>query len=83
MIKLHLQDLVSKLKEQTVVELIPKNNIVFGQFFTQITGGAGFVGSHLVDALMMAGHEVLLQYSIQSFLFCCEHYFFCMLTFSV
>ncbi|CAB4035521.1 UDP-glucuronic acid decarboxylase 1-like, partial, partial [Paramuricea clavata] len=23
-----------------------------------ITGGAGFVGSHLTDALMMAGHEV-------------------------
>lgn len=23
-----------------------------------MTGGAGFVGSHLVDALVMAGHEV-------------------------
>lgn len=30
-------------------------------FFTlQITGGAGFVGSHLVDKLMMAGHEVIV-----------------------
>jgi len=26
----------------------------------QITGGAGFVGSHLVDKLMMAGHEVIV-----------------------
>lgn len=25
-----------------------------------ITGGAGFVGSHLVDKLMMAGHEVIV-----------------------
>ena len=25
-----------------------------------ITGGAGFVGSHLVDKLMLAGHEVLV-----------------------
>lgn len=25
-----------------------------------ITGGAGFVGSHLVDSLMMAGHEVIV-----------------------
>lgn len=25
-----------------------------------ITGGAGFVGSHLVDTLMMAGHEVIV-----------------------
>ena len=33
--------------------------IVIAKFFiTQVTGGAGFVGSHLVDNLMVAGHEV-------------------------
>ena len=26
--------------------------------FLKVTGGAGFVGSHLTDALMIAGHEV-------------------------
>lgn len=25
-----------------------------------ITGGAGFVGSHLVDQLMLGGHEVIV-----------------------
>jgi UDP-glucuronate decarboxylase len=28
--------------------------------FQKITGGAGFVGSHLVDKLMLAGHEVVV-----------------------
>lgn len=27
-----------------------------------MTGGAGFVGSHLTDALMMAGHEVSIKW---------------------
>ena len=28
-----------------------------------ITGGAGFVGSHLVDKLMLDGHEVMMSIS--------------------
>ena len=33
--------------------------VLFEQLlFLQVSGGAGFVGSHLVDRLMMDGHEV-------------------------
>ena len=32
--------------------------VIYMYTFLQIAGGAGFVGSHLVDKLMMQGHEV-------------------------
>ncbi|XP_033637396.1 UDP-glucuronic acid decarboxylase 1-like isoform X1 [Asterias rubens] len=54
-----LQDRIKELEKQTVkkypeVRYLPES----GRKRILITGGAGFVGSHLTDSLMMQGHEV-------------------------
>lgn len=38
--------------------MVPVVHLITDFFFGQISGGAGFVGSHLVDRLMLEGHEV-------------------------
>ena len=58
-----------------------------------ITGGAGFVGSHLVDKLMMEGHEVVVIDNMFSksatkkmrwnFLLICSQLWTCMLTYKI
>ncbi|MPC20151.1 UDP-glucuronic acid decarboxylase 1 [Portunus trituberculatus] len=48
---LKIKDLERRLKD--IEFRIPKK-------YPEVTGGAGFVGSHLVDRLMMEGHEVIV-----------------------
>ncbi|XP_014211992.1 UDP-glucuronic acid decarboxylase 1 [Copidosoma floridanum] len=66
--KTRIRELEEKLKrfETRLENQMPKNYpmVKFLNYRSRkrilITGGAGFVGSHLVDHLMLAGHEVIV-----------------------
>lgn len=61
--KLRIRELESKLQDldKRIPKKFPKVNFLpISRKRILITGGAGFVGSHLVDRLMLAGHEVIV-----------------------